>query len=243
MKNVLPFDPAALTPDSSQPLVDHAQGLGCAIALHRGGSDRAESTSPAERFALVIEGEGFLARSGTTKSAIPGEMMFIPAGAPGAFMGKSDAVWVEIDAPLPDDAVFARTDPGVIPIDQSKFEGGGFAYQSMIDRTSGSGTMRINVLQVQPGSGSPDYHIHAFAQIYVIQEGEMTIDIGRKRVSAPANSLVILPAGLVHRNFNASGSVERHISLLVPEPAEGAVFDYAVDIHEEEAELLTSIPA
>jgi mannose-6-phosphate isomerase-like protein (cupin superfamily) len=242
MKHVRQFNPAAVTPGKSQTLVDLSEGLGCSISLHRGGSDHVESAVKEERLALILEGEGILVQAGTSKSAAAGEMIFIPAGGIGAFMGNSDTTWIEIHAPLPDDAVFATRDADVIQIDHSKFEGGGFAYQSMIDRNSGSGTMRINVLQVQPGSGSPDYHIHAFAQIYVIQEGEMTIDIGRKRVVAPANSVVILPEGLVHRNFNASTGIERHISLLVPEPKEGAVFDYAVSIHEEEAELLTSIP-
>jgi mannose-6-phosphate isomerase-like protein (cupin superfamily) len=243
MRHIRPFDPAAIKPGATLPLIDESEDLGCTISLRRGGSSQGVSTSLQERLALILEGEATLTLDGESKPAVAGDLIFIPAGASGAFSGGSDAVWIETHAPL-DQGKSSTTDSAdVIKIDHSKFEGDGFAYQSMIDRNSGSGTMRINVLQVQPGAGSPDFHIHAFAQIYVIQEGEMTVDIGRKRVSAKANSLVILPQGLVHRNFNASASIERHISLLVPEPAADAVFDYAVTIHEEEAELLTSIPA
>lgn len=66
----------------------------------------------------------------------------------------------------------------------------------------------------------------------------MTIDVGKKRQVAGAHTLVFFPAGVVHRNFNASDMVERHITLLVPEPGEGEIFDYAVIIHEHEAKLL-----
>jgi mannose-6-phosphate isomerase-like protein (cupin superfamily) len=243
MRYIRSFDPASVSSGECQTLLGADEGLGCDIVLRRGAGAQDISINAQERFALILAGEAMLTFGEESKAAVSGDMMFIPAGVGGAFSGNADCTWVEIHAPL-ESGVSSPTDQaGVIKIDHSKFEGDGFAYQAMIDRASGSGTMRINVLQVQPGSGSPDFHIHAFAQIYVIQEGEMTIDVGRRRVTAPANSLVVLPEGLVHRNFNASGAVERHVSLLVPEPKEGAVFDYAVTIHEEEAALLTSIPA
>ncbi|MEQ6332674.1 cupin domain-containing protein [Sphingobium sp. MK2] len=243
MRHIRPFDPATIPPDGGQTLIDEQEDLGCTITLRRGGSARAAQASPQERFALILEGAPALALDGEDKPAAVGDMMFIPAGVSGRFCGDAHAVWLEVHADLRAGGSSTTDDVAVIKVDHTKFEGDGFAYQAMIDRTSGSGTMRVNVLQVQPGSGSPDFHIHAFAQIYVIQEGEMTIDIGRSRQVAKANSLVILPQGLVHRNFNASAAVERHVSLLVPEPEEGAVFDYAITINEFEAELLTSIPA
>jgi mannose-6-phosphate isomerase-like protein (cupin superfamily) len=243
MRYVRPFDPASIAPGESQTLLDAEEGLSCHITLRRGNGAQSASVDAQERFALVLAGEGALNLGDDVVSAVPGDMLFIPAGASGAFFGGPDAVWVETRAPLDTGATSTTDKAGLIKIDQSKFEGDGFAYQAMIDRASGSGTMRINVLQVQPGSGSPDYHIHEFAQIYVIQDGEMTLDVGRRRIAAPANSIVVLPEGVVHRNFNASGAVERHVSLLVPEPKVGAVFDYAVSIHDEEATMLTSIPA
>lgn len=247
MRYVRPFDPAALAPGTSGKwLLSEEDGAGVIVRLARGGGGDVAPTARdgVERFALVLQGKVGLRRADDIQEAAVGELGFIPAGQSGAFIGDADAIWAEIEAPLQADApAAAATGPKVIPVDQSKFEGTGFAYQSLIDRLQGASTVRMNVLQVQPGSGSPDWHIHAFAQIYLIQDGEMTIDIGRSRFTAGKNTLVFLPAGLVHRNFNASGAVERHVSLLVPEPKEGEIFDFAVTIHPNEAELLTAVPA
>lgn len=241
MKYVRTFDRSALPPGSRQLVVAQEEDLGCAIALIRGTASAAASAADAETFALVLSGEVSLAGEGMNELAQPGDLIFLPAGSTATLSGDDNAVWVHVSAPMPEGGRSGRS-ASVIKVDQSRFEGAGFAYQSMIDRDIGSATMRINVLQVEPGSGSPDFHIHAFAQIYVIQHGEMTLDIGKSRVTAPADSIVILPAGVVHRNFNASNGMERHISLLVPEPLPDEIFDYAVTIHAEEAELLKALP-
>lgn len=52
----------------------------------------------------------------------------------------------------------------------------------------------------------------------------------------------MLPEGVVHRNFNAGEAVERHAALLVPEPPSDAIFDYAVTVHDREAEMMTGLP-
>lgn len=241
MKYVRKFDRSALSPGTRQRVVAQEEDLGCEIALIRGAIRSAASAPDAETFALMLSGEVSLADEGMRELARPGDLIFLPAGSKATLSGDEHALWVHVSAMMPEGARSSRG-ASVIKVDQSRFEGTGFAYQSMIDRELGSATMRINVLQVEPGSGSPDFHIHAFAQIYVIQHGEMTLDIGKSRVIAPADSIVILPAGVVHRNFNASDAMERHISLLVPEPTPDEIFDYAVTIHAEEAELLKAIP-
>ncbi|HKQ80593.1 MAG TPA: cupin domain-containing protein [Steroidobacteraceae bacterium] len=246
MRYVRPFDIGNLKKAHyGDWLLALSEGTGVSVRPCRGGGEASPTRSAGiERYALVIEGEARLVAGNQSHRARRGELIFIPAGIPAAVTGDGDTVWAEIEAPVADSSQAAKSgEARVIPIDQSKFEGQGFAYQSLIDRTGGAQTLRMNVLQVQPGAGSPDYHIHAFAQIYLIQEGEMTIDVGRKRLVAGANSLVVLPPGVVHRNFNSSGAIERHVSLLVPEPREGEIFDFAVTIHDKEAELLRQIPA
>jgi len=156
--------------------------------------------------------------------------------------GNGSTYWLEIEVSAMLENEVPPRPAHVIRVDESRFEGMGFAYQSLADRSTGCRSLRLNLLQVQPGAGSPDFHIHAFAQLYVILDGEMTIDVGRARLRAPRHSIVCLPPGVVHRNFNASNAVERHISLLVPEPQQGEIFDYAVDIHEHEATMLAGIP-
>ncbi|APA90550.1 cupin domain-containing protein (plasmid) [Paraburkholderia sprentiae WSM5005] len=247
MRYVRPFliDGLSAGP-ASEWLLGPEDGVGCTVRLHRGGVSRAVySRDDVEQFALLLAGSAFLHAHGESQNLSIGELAFIPAGISGSVSGDGGAVWAEIETVVPSGfsrAAMPASSARVIPIDQSRFEGGGFAYQSLIDRKQGAQTMRMNVLQVQPGAGSPDFHIHAFTQIYLIQEGEMTLDIGKQRVAAPVNSLVFLPAGVVHRNFNAGNTIERHVSLLVPEPDDGQIFDFAVTIHDREAELLQQLP-
>lgn len=240
MRYVRPFDPQAISAgETSSWLVAPEEEVGCSIRLRRGGGRTASTSVPVERFALVLAGEATLENPAGRHPAPTGCLVFIPAQQSACVSGDANACWIEIEA----QAGPGSTASQVIKVDPSRFEGEGFAYQSLADRSMGAQSMRLNVLQVQPGSGSPDFHIHAFAQLYVIQEGEMTLDIGRARVRAGRNSIVCLPPGVVHRNFNASSRMERHVSLLVPEPAEGAIFDFAVHIDNKEAQLLKTVPA
>lgn len=241
MKYVRPFNPKSVAPGQGESLLAASEGAGCAIELRRGGADAQAKKSDEERFALVLDGEVELVGDGAPAKAGPGDLIFVPAGATAALRGGAEAVWIGVSAP-PAAGSAQSAQPQVAKVDQTRFEGEGFAHQSLVDRSTGASSMRMNVLQVQPGSGSPDFHIHAFAQIYVIQGGEMTLDIGRQRLKAGASTLVVLPPGVVHRNFNGGSAVERHVSLLVPEPKAGEIFDYAVTIHENEAELLQQVP-
>lgn len=239
MRYVRPFEPGNLKPgEASNWLIAPEEEAGCSLRLRRGGVKTAPTRISAERFALVLKGTATCEGGEGAAPVRTGSLVFIPAGRPGAVSGDADAWWIEIEASAPDGTGEAR----VIDVDPTRFEGKGFAHQPLADRTTGASSMRINILQVQPGAGSPDFHIHAFAQMYVILEGEMTIDIGKARVRAPQNSIVVLPPGVVHRNFNASAGLERHVSLLVPEPKPGQVFDFAIDIHTREAQLLERIP-
>lgn len=239
MRYVRPFDPQSVSAgEASAWLVAPSEESGCTIRLRRGGAVVSTTSLPVERFALILSGEATLETQSNRERAPTGSTIFIPAGRTAGVSGNADAYWIEIEATT----TTSSTEPRVIHVDPAKFEGGGFAYQSLADRSNGAHSMRINVLQVQPGSGSPDFHIHAFAQLYVILEGEMTLDVGRARLRAGRNSIVFLPPGVVHRNFNASPRLERHVSLLVPEPAEGQIFDFAVDIHGKEAEIMKAIP-
>jgi mannose-6-phosphate isomerase-like protein (cupin superfamily) len=245
MRIVRPFNPDTLSPGAvTDWLLKLDEDCGIGIRVCRGsGEETVAAATQSERFALILEGTAMLVTPDFRQSAETGALVFMPAGKRATVHGSKDCLWAEIEAPLAQAKRSGTANPCVIPVDPSKFEGGGFAYQALADRKMGSETLRMNVLQVAPGAGSPDFHIHDFAQIYLIQEGEMTLDVGRKRMIAPANSIVVLPAGLVHRNFNVSGAVERHVSFLVPEPMEGEIFDYAITIHAKEAELLTRLPA
>lgn len=239
MRYIRPIESTAAARDGW--LLEPAEGAGCSIRLHRGGEQKAPSTEAEDRIVLVLQGEAVLTAEVRTAAAAR-DVVFIPAGVSAAVNGAKEAAWLEVRVAVTE----ARTDANgarVIPLDASRFQGGAFAHQALVDRSQGVRSLRMNSVKMQPGAGSPDWHIHDFAQMYVIQEGEMTVDVGHHRFAAPAGTLVVLPPGVVHRNFNGSKGQEQHVSLLVPEPREGEIFDYAVTIHPNEAELMTALPA
>ena len=55
-------------------------------------------------------------------------------------------------------------------------------------------------------------------------DGETSVTYGLEHPMAHKNDIVILPAGVVHTNTNESTRIERHITLLLPEP-ESQPFD------------------
>ena len=60
-------------------------------------------------------------------------------------------------------------------------------------------------------------------------------EIFLKRFSAGPHTLVVLPAGVVHRNWNEGPGVETHLALLVPEHRAGEPILYPVDIKRDGA--------
>jgi mannose-6-phosphate isomerase-like protein (cupin superfamily) len=76
-------------------------------------------------------------------------------------------------------------------------------------------------------------HFHDFDQFYFVLEGTLEIRIGNRKMTAGPKSLVVLPAGTLHANFNPGPGIERHVALLVPEPREGERLDYGVEIVPE----------
>ena len=63
-------------------------------------------------------------------------------------------------------------------------------------------------------------HTHEFDQFYFVIEGALEVQIGLDMQVVGPNTLVVLPAGVPHKQRNASETdIERHFTILVPEPA------------------------
>jgi mannose-6-phosphate isomerase-like protein (cupin superfamily) len=76
--------------------------------------------------------------------------------------------------------------------------------------------MRID--STLPGQGGPKTHVHKFEQVYFSVEGQTTISYGVVTYPLPKYSIAIIPPGVVHTNSNKTAAVERHVTLLMPEP-------------------------
>lgn len=94
----------------------------------------------------------------------------------------------------------------------------GLNRQAYTNRKMGS-PITIALDSTSPGSGGPKPHVHDFEQVYFMVDGETTVMYGLENPVAKKNDIVILPTGVVHTNTNRSSGIERHITLLLPEPA------------------------
>lgn len=258
MQNIVAvdFDQVAALPEGIWLVGGPGQGGACAVrayALSAGKTEQGLRETQVDRFCFVVEGNGQAILGKDAFSLGRRSMVHIPAGTPHCIgnVDPGQPLWlIDIYAVAPPQQVFKTAGARAVEspaqyirtVRDDAFTKGGFAYQSLAERATGSQNLRVNFVEVQPGAGSPDYHIHEFDQFYFILEGGMTVDIGKRRQLAAKHHFVHLPAGIVHRNYNAGDVPEVHFALLAPEPLPGAIFDYAVDIHGREAELLQQIP-
>jgi len=93
----------------------------------------------------------------------------------------------------------------------------GLNRQVYTNRAKGS-PITIALDSTSPGSGGPKPHVHRFEQVYFMLDGETTVMYGLDNPVAKKNDIVILPTGVIHTNTNHSQTIERHITLLLPEP-------------------------
>ncbi len=63
-----------------------------------------------------------------------------------------------------------------------------------------------------PGSG-PDLHRHPYAEVFVIQDGEVTFTVGEDIIEASAGQIVVVPTGVPHKFVNSDTARARHIDI------------------------------
>jgi mannose-6-phosphate isomerase-like protein (cupin superfamily) len=65
---------------------------------------------------------------------------------------------------------------------------------------------------LEPGRG-PAWHRHAYAEVFIVLDGEATVDIGDERLVVRGGQVVIAPAGVPHRFTNTGATNLRQIDL------------------------------
>lgn len=206
--------------------------------------------SDIDRTVFVREGDLRLQIGETIEAVSAPAFVRIPADTPHRlFSDKPETVSaIEIFAPSGPDTVTTDSQVGagnmgsLVRACDLSARSDTYTLQVLCDRQSDGVELRAQFLTVQAGTGMPDFHIHAFDQCYYLTEGVMEVEIGCHRQTVRAGDFVFLPAGVVHRNWNPGPAREAHLSLLMPPPAPGAIFDFAVDIHDREAEIMTRPP-
>ncbi|MBO0687955.1 MAG: cupin domain-containing protein [Candidatus Dormibacteraeota bacterium] len=64
----------------------------------------------------------------------------------------------------------------------------------------------------------PPLHYHAFDQFYFVLSGALHVQIGLTTSEVGPHHLVVLPAGVPHRQWNEGTEAERHLAILAPLP-------------------------
>lgn len=102
--------------------------------------------------------------------------------------------------------------------------------QDLFDAASGARHCAIAYIRTPPGGGSPaGLHVHDVDQIFYVVSGTMTLEIQGERYTEGPGSLIVFPAGVPHRNWNAASEPLVHIAFNVPLPDPTKTFAIPVD--------------
>lgn len=228
---------------SSEILAGPANGLDSAFLMYTrmtaGAKPNGLYTLPVDHTYLVLAGR-LNVQLGTDRFvAGPETLVLVPAGMP-------HQVWNESGEPEADFEVVtpapSRDLPSMMkPAEARKIENaaqyvrvapalgqlaGGTGHASLnerilANRATGSQHVLERLNDMLPGGGRTETHLHPFDQAYFIRKGTMTVEYGLSKFEAPANTLVVLPAGMPHNNLNNASTEQSVITLLLPEPEKG----------------------
>ncbi|MCT7660726.1 cupin domain-containing protein [Mycobacterium deserti] len=178
----------------------------------------------------------------------PGSLVFIPAGTAHCNWndGPGSETHFEIIVPAPspvEPIVYFVDSPADVPADFRARQSGyvlarqdaetsepmpGFRMTPLAAPVTGSDHIVISVAEIEPGKSGPGTHIHEFDQYYLVLEGELTVEVALQRHVVGPQTLVILPAGVPHRQWNEGNTIETHLAILAPVPEEGRPWDVGV---------------
>ena len=181
---------------------------------------------------LVVEGEITIQLGTEVKKAPKHSLIFIPSGVPHHNWneGNETEIHIEVIAPnvLPTQAIAEAAegdDAKGLPYYVRRYDAAtavepvqGFRQAWLANRQSGAQHAGIYVAEMAPSGAGPSLHVHAFDQFYFVLEGTLNVQIGFDEYTVGPNTLVVLPAGVPHRQWNASQEPELHAAILVPEP-------------------------
>ena len=93
--------------------------------------------------------------------------------------------------------------------------GGQMVAKVRDEYTGGAYSIHDNV--IPPGSPGPRPHLHRHHEeaFYVI-EGELTVRVGPRTITAPAGSFVVIPRGVVHQPSNPGTQPTRVLLIFSP---------------------------
>lgn len=226
--------------ESALVIASHIEEGGCGPGLHYHRSDQ---------LYFLLRGSMTVQLGEETHPVAAGTLVFIPAGlahrnwndGPGA--ETHFELIVPAPSPIAQIAIMVDTPADVPAQDRTERRGylrsvnavtltepiPGLRMQPLAGPGSGSLHTVVNYMELAPGGAGPGTHIHQFDQYYLVLEGELTVEVALQTHVVSADTLVILPAGVPHRQYNAGEVTERHLAVLSPAPEPGKTWDSGVN--------------
>lgn len=237
---------------SREILAGPTNGLDSAFIIYTrmaaGARKKGLYTLPVDHTYLVLSGKLNVQLGTDEFVAEPDTLVLVPAGVPHQAWnaGSSPEADLEVVTPAPSrdlasmmkEAKARKVDnaAGLIRVAPplGPLKGGvgheGLNERVLASRASGSEHLLERLDDVPPAAGGPSSHLHPFDQVYFVTAGTMTVQYGLGKYEVTPNSLVVIPAGVVHSNLNNGSTVESHVTLLLPEPQKGTPFGASADI-------------
>lgn len=185
----------------------------------------------ADQIYYIVNGELEIELGDDTVHASAGDSVFIPAGLPhhNRNITNEEEVHLEIIAPsiqpgkplatfVGDDPLPAHTGPPAVVNSPAPPVGEFIPMSWLMRRSHGSEHVGLYLADMAPGKDGPRTHIHDFDQFYFVVAGHLDVEVALERHTVPTNSLVVIPAGVPHRQWNDADQLETHLTILVPEP-------------------------
>ena len=216
--------------ESALMMSSHIKQGGCGPSLHYHRSD--------QLYYLI---EGLMnVQLGTEIHHIGGEtFVYIPAGLAHRNWneGPGDEAHLEMVIPAPapmapltimvdtpDDVPTAdRTDRHAytrrVDAGQSSEPVPGRRVHSLSSPDSGSVHAVVDYVEISADDRTDAHtHIHEFDQYYLVLDGELTVEVALEKHVVSPRELVVVPAGVPHRQYNNGVVTERHLSVSTPAP-------------------------
>ena len=76
----------------------------------------------------------------------------------------------------------------------------------------GGADVSFFISETPPGKG-PSLHTHPYAEVFVVQEGELTFTVGGDTIEASGGQIVVAPAGAPHKFTNTGTGRARHVDI------------------------------
>lgn len=93
--------------------------------------------------------------------------------------------------------------------------GGRMSVKVRDEDTAGAYSIHENVIPA--GSPGPRPHLHRdYEETFYVLEGELTVRMGPRKITAPAGSFVVVPRGVVHQPSNSGTQPTRVLLIFSP---------------------------